>query len=155
MSQENSCSACLEEFPSSLEKMRHQCRGEPGFDPKLREAAEEFKAICEKYDCVSVALFVSPTHAEFVNHLSPSWSVMKLERGPEGQCGFRFRSKLADFPSREKQHECTEATIHALTSVIEWTRKTHQAMQQIVEQLGKHMRIGWKTWSDPDSVPRD
>lgn len=73
------------------------------YDPQLREAAEEFKRICEKYDCAGVVLFVSKTHSEFVNRIDPSWSVMRLE-GP----GIRFRSKadtraIAYLEWKEKQ----------------------------------------------------
>lgn len=119
------------------------------FDPQLREAAEEFKTICRKYDCAGVVLFVSPTHAEFVNHLHPTWSVARLERPNE----LRFRTMRADFPSKEEQDRCTNATMHMLTSTIEWSRQVNEMFRSIVAQLGRHMRVGWKTWGDPDSLP--
>lgn len=121
------------------------------YDPKLREAAAEFTKLCEKYDCMAVTLFVSPTHAEFVNHFNPSWSVMKLE-SPNG---LRFRSKKEDFSSKEEQHEKTEATAHGVTSIVEWSRKTNEAWANILNQLSKHMRILHSTWDEPDSVPGD
>lgn len=120
------------------------------YDPKLREIAEEFKSLCKNYDVGAVVLFVSPSHAEFVNYISPSWSVAKIE-GP----GLRFRSKREDFKSKEEQDHATESTTHMLTSIVEWSRQINGDMRQVLEQLGKHMRIGWKTWGDPDSVPGD
>lgn len=121
------------------------------YDPKLREVAEEFKALCRKYDCAGVVLFVSPTHAEFVNHLEPTWSVVKLE-SPDR---IRFRSKKEDFHSREEQHRCTEATAHVLTSIVEWSRQVNGSMRGVLEQLGKQMKIAWRVWGDPDSIPGD
>lgn len=121
------------------------------YDPKLREVAEEFKAICRKYDCAGVVLFVSPTHAEFVNHLNPSWSLVTLE-GPDK---IRFRSKREDFASLEDQHAATTSSAHMLTSIVEWSRQVNEGMRSVLQQLGEHMRIGWNTWGDPHSTPGD
>jgi hypothetical protein len=122
------------------------------YDPKLREAAEQFNAMCKKYDCMAVCLLVSPTHAEFVNVLDPSWSVMR----PEGPAGIRFRSKKEDFNSKEEQHESTEATTHGVTSIVEWSRQTNRMWSGILSTLQKHMKIFYKTWADePDSIPGD
>lgn len=121
------------------------------YDPKLREAALEFEQLCKRYDCVGVALFVSKTHSEFINYLSPTWSVMKLE--PPN--GLRFRSKKEDFKSKEEQHENTNATAHALTSIVEWSRQINDVTRSILQQISKHMAVVWSTWDKPDSTPGD
>lgn len=121
------------------------------YDPKLREAADEFRAICKKYDCMAACLFVSPSHAEFVNELSPSWSVMKYE----GEKQIRFRSKKEDFPSREAQHHATEATAHGITSIVNWTRQQNAAWSGILLQLQQKAKIFYGVWNKPDSVPGD
>lgn len=119
------------------------------YDPKLREAAKEFQVICKKYDCAGFVLFVSPTHCEFVNELSPTWSVVSVV----DQTMLRFRSKREDFPTKEAQYFATEASAHMLTSVIEWSRRTNESMRSVLQQLEKHMSIVWKTWGNPDSTP--
>ena len=121
------------------------------YDPKLREAAEEFKALCTKYDCAGVVLFVSPTHSEFVNHVGPSWSVVKFEL-PNG---LRFRSKREDFPSKEAQRFATESTAHMLTSIVEWSRVLNASMTSVIKQLQGKMQILWSAWGYPDSYPGD
>jgi hypothetical protein len=121
------------------------------YDPKLREAAEEFEKICEKYDCAGVVLFVSPTHSEFATHISPSWSVARME----SPAALRFRSRRADFESKEEQVRCTEASMHMFTSIIEWSRKLNEETRSIVRQISQHMGVVWQTWGDPDSVPGD
>lgn len=121
------------------------------YDPKLREAAEEFKALCRKYDCAGFVLFVSPTHSEFVNQFSPSWSVMQ----PDGSDSIRFRAMRHDFVSRESQEAAIRSSAHVLASVLEWTRMTNGAFRGVLEQLSQHMRIVWRAWDGPTSVPGD
>lgn len=122
------------------------------FDPELRKAADEFKAICQKYDIAGFALFVSPTHSEFVNYLSPSWSVCRIE----GPGILRFRSKRSDFPTDAAQRHATDSTVHMLTSVIEWSRQVNTNMTSVIMHLRRHMQILWKAWNEvPDSIPED
>ncbi len=121
------------------------------YDPKLREVALEFEALCKKYDVAGFGLFVSPTHAEFMNHLTPSWSVVRIENGNT----IRFRSTQADFKTKEAQKFSTEASVHMLTSSIEWSRKVNEAMRNVIVELGRHMQIMWAAWNKPDSVPGD
>lgn len=121
------------------------------YDGELRKAAEEFKVICAKYDCAGAVLFVSPTHAEFVNVIEASWSVASIQ----GDGNIRFRSKREDFPSKERQDYCTGATAHVFTSMIEWSRTFNEAMTSVIQQLNGQMRIMWEAWDEPDSVPGD
>lgn len=127
------------------------------YDPKLREAAEEFKALCKKYDCMAVTLLVSPTHAEFVNHISPTWSLMRFEIPLErnSYAAIRFRSKRADFPTKEAQDAATLATTHGVTSIVEWSRMIHTNWTQLLDMLRQHMVVLHKAWGRPDSVPGD
>lgn len=121
------------------------------YDPKLREASKEFTKICEKYDCMAVNLFVSPTHCEFVNHLHSSWSVIKMEEPNK----IIFRSKKEDFKSKKEQHFHTQSSVHAVTSIVEWTRRTNEGWAELLNKLRKHMRILHSVWGEPDSVPGD
>lgn len=118
-------------------------RNENGFDPQLRAAIEEIKPILKKYDCLASMLLVSKTHSEFLHQIESSWSVMKFE-GPH----LRFRSKREDFPSKELHDENTKASVHALTSFVEWTRISNASFQNVIEQLRKHMSILWETWEN-------
>lgn len=121
------------------------------FDPNLREAAKEFTALCKKYDCMGSAVFVSKTHSEYINEIEPSWSLMRKE--PPNR--IRFKSSINDFNSKEDQLEATEASVHGVTSMVEWGRQTHMAWKHVLDQLSKHMRIMYRVWNEPDSVPGD
>lgn len=121
------------------------------YDPKLREAMEEVRALCKKYDVMAAVLLVSQSHSEFGNILDPSWSVMRWE----AQDRIRFRSKKEDFESKEAQHQATEATAHGVTSLVNWTRQQHVSWSGVLAQLQAHMKIFYSVWDKPDSVPGD
>lgn len=120
------------------------------YDPKLREAAEELKAVCRKYDCAGVVLLVSPTHAEFVNHLEASWSAIRADGNQ-----VRIRCKREDFSSIEEQRKVVDATSHLLTSVHEWSRQTHANFKDLIAAAMSSWKFLWKAWGEPDSVPGD
>lgn len=122
------------------------------YDPKLREAAIEFEAICKKYNCMGSCLFVSETHAEFSQVINPKWSVMWVE--PEKN-SLRFRSKKEDFPSKEVQHEATRSTTHGVTSFLNWSQQQAKQWGAVLEMLRKHMTVVYEVWDGPDSTPGD
>lgn len=125
----------------------------PLYDPKLRDAAEEFKAICKKYDCIGVVLFVSPTNSEFVNNIHASWSAMSIE--PDNH-SVRIRCKREDFASHEDQKKVVDATSHALTSIYEWTRLANQDFFKVICLVREKWKFLWKAWDCvPDSIPGD
>lgn len=122
------------------------------YDPRLREAAEEFNTLCKKYDCMGTVLFSSRTHSEFSTYLDASWSVFSVEEPGK----IRFRSKIEDFGGdREAQKAATEDSLHALTSVVEWSRKINESYRFILKEVGKHVRVMWTAWGAPDSIPGD
>jgi len=122
------------------------------YDQKLREAAEEFKVLCKKYDCIGVVLFVSPTHVEFVNEISASWSVMRFE---EGQQKLRFKSKREEWPSLEAQKDATNSTVHAVTSLVQWSEQTHKIWSGVLVFLRENFTILYSKWDKPTSIPGD
>lgn len=126
------------------------------YDPKLRKAAEEFTALCKKYDCVGSAIFVSPTHAEFVHQLEPTWSVMRIEPQDDGGAGIRFRSKAQDFDSKEAQEAHTAASAHAVTTLLQHSERSYGLWRGLLEKMQEQMTVLYRTWgSKPDSVPGD
>ncbi len=111
------------------------------FDPKLKTAAKEIEDILMKYDILASMLLVSPSHSEYLFHLKASWSVMTFDG-----MKLRFRSKLEDFKSKEEQDKSTEASVHAITSFLQFGRMCERNMQLILEDLGKTMKIAYEVW---------
>ena len=118
---------------------------ENGSDPHLKAAMEEVKVVLQKYDCMAAVVLVSPTHSEFLNHFNASWSVLKWEEIYDQQI-LRVRSKREDWQTKELQKRATEASMHALTTIVEWTRKTNEEFRDVLIKLRKHMTIVWETW---------
>ena len=128
------------------------------YDPKLRAAMEDIKAVLRKHDVMGLAILASPTHSEFLCDPQATWSVAKIEAAPEGGHAIRFRSKRDDFPSREAQHAATEATVHGIESFHWLCFKLGEQMGQLVQVLRTKMTILTNVgglMGEPDSVPGD
>ena len=130
------------------------------YDPKLREAAEEIRAVFKKYDCMGTCAMASPTHSEFVFQPETSWSLLRWEETGirDKPLGLRFRSMCEDFPNLEAQKEATNSTIHAIESV-----RWHSALfERDIEKLMNLVRIKMSVMINvagfmgrPDSIPGD
>lgn len=119
------------------------------YDPKLKTAAKEIEEILKKHDILGSMLLVSPTHVEYLFRFDATWSVMKFETGthiPEGDLGLRFRSKREEFSTEKERHEATEATVHALTSFLQFGRMCQRNMTVILQALKSKMTIAYKVW---------
>lgn len=126
------------------------------YDPKLREAVGEMQKVCKKYDCIGAVILASPTHAEFGYMIQPNWSVLRLENLSDGSMGIRFRSKEADFPSKEAQKFATEATAHGVTTLYQFGQRLSQDMGDLIASLRRHTTLLFETWGEkPDSWPGD
>jgi hypothetical protein len=120
----------------------------PPHDPKLKEAAEEIKAILNKHDIMGSMLLVSPSHVEYLFHLNASWSVMRFEPVPDNSSRtfLRFRSKKADFPDKKTQDFHTNSTIHAVTSFLQFGKMTQKNMEEMLALIRKHATVVYETW---------
>lgn len=79
------------------------------YDPELKEAAAEIKALMERRGIAGAFTLASPTHAEHLVHFAP-WMVVKFE----GEGAVRIRCKREDYPSREAQKQAMEETAHVI-----------------------------------------
>jgi hypothetical protein len=69
-------------------------------DPQLKAAMEEIKAIIAKYDCAAIVVLQSPTHAEHLFEVSPSWSCLSVELG--GKVRFKAAMKTGGAAEKER-----------------------------------------------------
>lgn len=70
------------------------------FDPKLKSAMAEISAVIKKYDCAAMVVLQSPTHAEHLLEVSPSWSCLSIE--PVGLARFKAAMKTGGDTERER-----------------------------------------------------
>lgn len=61
------------------------------YDPKLKKAMEEMKAILKKYDIAAVIILHRPGFSEFLNEITPSYSCAHFH-GNESVSGIRFKT---------------------------------------------------------------
>lgn len=103
------------------------------FDPKLRLAMEEIKAILAKYDCAATITLQSGQHAEYLYHFSPTWSCVTLT--DTGHC--RVKCKREDFKDEASAKLCLEYSIGMFVGFLDFARKTTEDMTQLLRMVGK------------------
>ena len=69
-------------------------------DPRLKAAMEEIKVIIAKYDCAAAVVLQSPSHAEHLMEVSPSWSCLVVE--PGGKVRFKAAMKTGGEAEKER-----------------------------------------------------
>lgn len=63
------------------------------YSPKLKKAMKEIKGILEKNDIAGFVIIHDPGFVEYLNHLSPSYSCIRVERG-----ALRAKLKSSELP---------------------------------------------------------
>lgn len=112
----------------------------PPYDPKLRQAMAEIRAICRKHDIGGAILLTSETHSEFAYLIDlPSWSIVRFE----GDGGVRLRS--TDLPTREAKKHGVEMTAGMLFALRDLAINTANDTGQLCSLLEQHFEIEHKS----------
>ena len=109
------------------------------YDPKLKEAAAEIKAICRKHDIAAHVALVSPSHAEFVMVLDPTWSACQLT---DNRLKIRAKSKEI---GHEVAHKLMGGTAHMVCRIQDMCTKAVDDMDNILAALAPHIKINHTT----------
>lgn len=102
------------------------------YSPKLKNAAEEIKAILKKYDIAGAVALHTPGYAEFVLELTPSYSCATVH-----QDHIRFKAKKEDYNDALKHHKVIEDTSNMMTLLSETVAKNAMMLINVSEQLDK------------------
>jgi hypothetical protein len=120
----------------------------PQSDPKLKEAAAEIDAICEKYGIAAFYALASSTHAEFKLQF-PEWSLVQME--PHGK-GVRLQAKSTE-------RELSTASIHLVYSLRDIAGLMFQNLEAIAQVIDEKLGVQhqpfdnlWELdgWQKPD-----
>lgn len=106
-------------------------------DAKLEIAMDEMKAVLQKHDLAGVVFVASPTNIEYLYHLDPSWTCLRIL--PDG--GIGARAKREDFPSLEAQKQCVAASVTIVVGFADMGRLMHERFMQLLQALGKKFKI--------------
>lgn len=108
------------------------------YDPKLKEAMAEIKAICDKHDVGGFITLVSQTHSEFRLELAPSWSGLKWEEE-----GIRFRVKAKEL-GKEVARKVAGETCHLVYQLRDRCAQTFMHMDKLTKQIEEHLNVDHK-----------
>lgn len=126
----------------------------PKYDPNLRQAMDEIRAICKRRNIAAHVLLASDKFYEFgLLYDIPSWSAISFENVAGNNIGIRIRSKSSISGDREK----LDATVGMICSFQDMMANGFSAMDDIIKMLRKSLTILHlnRVGTEPDSVPGD
>lgn len=102
------------------------------YSPKLKNAAEEIKAILKKYDIAGAIALHTPGNTEFVLELTPSYSCATVN-----QDHIRFKAKKEDYNDELKRHKVIEDTSNMMAGLSETVARNAMMLINVSGQLDK------------------
>ncbi len=90
------------------------------YSPKLKKAMEELKQILMKYDIAGTITIHTPGHAEYLNHIIPSYSCAKID---ELNGKFELSAKKIHFTNEAERINKLTATSNMLSLLSDVTAK--------------------------------
>jgi hypothetical protein len=102
------------------------------YSPKLKNAAEEIKAILKKYDIAAQIVLHTPGHSEFVLHITPFYSCATLNHDH-----IHFKAKKADFNDELKRQQVISDTANMMSLLSETSGKTALMLLQVADEFDK------------------
>lgn len=90
------------------------------YSPKLKKAMEEIKEILQKHDIAATVTLHTEGHAEYLNHITPSYSCAKMDE----QTGrFELRARKIHYSNEAERQNKLMATANMLSLLSEVTAK--------------------------------
>jgi len=112
---------------------------------RYRDCMAEITAVLKKYDMAGAVTVVSKERAMF-KYIFPTWSCIM----PEGERGFRFRAKRADFPTAEAQHQTMELSAHIIMQMRDIAAQTFTMCESLASALKEQVGLEHKPFQDFD-----
>ena len=109
-------------------------------DPKLKEAMKEIVAVLEKYDIAGIAVIQSPSHAEWLNHISPSWSCAKMFEDERGT-GIHVKALRKDYHTEEAHRETVAATSGMILAFASCCQRIQENMEGLAMKIADKVGI--------------
>lgn len=116
------------------------------YDPVLKVAMEEIKAILDKYDIGANIILGSKTHSEYFYDF-PTWSIVQFAEKGSLKQGLKIVSKRKDYKSLEEQHQISEYSTGLIARNRDMAAQTFSMFQDVFEQLENHFEIEHKPFS--------
>lgn len=123
------------------------------YDPNLREAMDEIRAVMKRRNIAGHVLLASPTHAEFgLLYDIPTWSAVRFENDSE-HIGIRIKASSSNPDDKGK----LEATMHMLCTFQDMMVNAYGALDSLIGMVRKKVAVLHlnRVGVEPDSVPGD
>lgn len=102
------------------------------YSPKLKSVMEQIKTILKENDVAGfVLLHTTPSHSEYLNYISPSYSCAKFEGS-----NVRFTAKVSEV-GKEKAHQQKADTYNMITHFSDVIKIHALFYADIKDELGK------------------
>jgi len=109
-------------------------------DPNLLAAMEKIKAVLKEYDIAGAVVLQSKTHGEWLQDITPTWSVAKQFKDERGE-GIHIKALVADYPSREAQQEAVRLTVSMICGFRDGADRISRDMNMVLGMLGNKFDI--------------
>ena len=116
----------------------------PSFDPNLRLAIEDVKAVLKRHKVAGFVLLGSETHQEFIFEVDAPWNLLQVERS--GVNDYRMRLKFKGKADEEKKR-AIDATIGFMFGLRDIMYRQLQTLHQFCGQLENQAQV--------DHVPQE
>ena len=106
------------------------------YSPKLKKAMQEIKEILLKHDIAGTVTIHTPGHAEYLNHITPSYSCAKID---ETTGKFELKAKKVHFAHEAERQNKLTATSNMLNLLSDVTAKNVLNLIQASEVTDKFL----------------
>lgn len=106
------------------------------YSPKLKKAMQEIKEILLKHDIAGTVTIHTPNHAEYLNHITPSYSCAKIN---ETTGAFELKAKKIHFSNDAERINKLTATSNMLNLLSDITAKNVLNLIQASEVTDKFL----------------
>lgn len=114
------------------------------YDPKLKEAAAEIKAILNKHDIAGYISLMSESHSEFLMEIDPPWSCVQWEDKSNG----KLRIKASKEMYGDKQDHVISSTAHMIFQMRDLCAQGFSFSEALTKKLEENLEIEHKPFAN-------
>lgn len=122
------------------------------YSPKLKKAMEEIKEILLKYDIAGTVALHTPGFAEYINHITPSYSCATID---ELNGRFALKAKKEHFLNEAERINKLTATANMLNLLSSGTGKNVLNLIHASELTDKHLNSEYDEGGHTSSVTQN
>lgn len=113
------------------------------YDPKLKKAMEQIKAVLEEHDIGASVVLHSPGFGETFMKVDPSYSCAFIQEDTEGRQGVRVRTRLQEDYNGDaaKRNKAQEDTVNMFSIMSEQVGKQALNFMEVMKLLESKFEI--------------